>query len=284
MRHSSPELDRHLDECDFVVVDVETTGLSALKGDRICEIGVVKLRNGVVQQSIGTLIDPCRPVSPGAFAVNRISASMLAGAPKFADIAPSLVECFKGSIIVAYNAPFDLSFLMNECRLTGLPSPNKNVIDALQLARQLLPGLDRYHQESVARALGIPFPVKHRALEDAMITAQIFSACLSILKAFGYCTAGDCHRVDLHHLLQQVRLDRVHRALQEKRLLHMRYLSTTKAEISERTVTPLTILEQHTQRARISYLTAFCHAAKDERNFRVDRILDVQLVDSEALP
>ena len=61
-----------IDDCDFLVVDVETTGLSPEAGDRVCEIGAVKLRGGAVVDSFGSLIDPQRPISSGAYAVNGI--------------------------------------------------------------------------------------------------------------------------------------------------------------------------------------------------------------------
>src|SRR5947209_17916339 len=79
---SSPRLD----ETDFLVVDVETTGLSAEGGDRVCEVGAVKLRGGAIVATLGTLIDPRRPISNGAYAVNHISPEVPRDAPGFTHV------------------------------------------------------------------------------------------------------------------------------------------------------------------------------------------------------
>ena len=109
-------LDQHVDDADFLVVDVETTGLSVDSGDRVCEIAAVKLRGGAVVETFTSLIDPQRPISAGAYAVNQISPTMLRDAPIFSSIAKKLQTMMGGTILVAYNAPFDLSFLTNEFR------------------------------------------------------------------------------------------------------------------------------------------------------------------------
>ena len=89
---------------------------------------------------------------------------MVRNAPIFSEIAEKLLVLLEHSIVVAYNAPFDVSFLNSELLLAGYPRMKNTQVDALSLARQLLPGLGKYPQENVARILGIPFPVKHRAL------------------------------------------------------------------------------------------------------------------------
>src|ERR1051326_3455949 len=193
-----------LDDTDFLVVDVETTGLYADSGDRVCEIGAVKLRGGAVVDPLTSLIDPRRPVSPGAYSVNRISPEMLADAPVFEGIAERLWSMMEDATVVAYNARFDLSFLVSEFRLIGYPPIKNPVIDALAMARQIIPGIGKYPQENVARVLGIPFPVKHRALEDAMVTAHIFTMFTSMLKAY------DCPTTD--HLARRDLLQKIGRA------------------------------------------------------------------------
>jgi len=70
-------MDKKIDDVDFVVFDVETTGLSPKDGDRIVEIGALRYKNGQALDSFSSLLNPQRPVSPGAFAVNRISQEMV---------------------------------------------------------------------------------------------------------------------------------------------------------------------------------------------------------------
>ena len=271
--------DLHLDLTDFVVLDVETTGLSPNNGDRVCEIGAVKMRGGAVIETLGSLIDPKRPISPGAYEVNRISARMLEGAPLFESLAPRLKEMIEGAALVAYNAPFDMSFILNEFRIAGYPSLRNVVVDALTMARQLLPGLGRYPQENVARTVGIAFPVKHRALEDAMVTAQLFTMFTSILKAHDCTTCSDLHRKDLTQVLYAKRMNIVTHALLSRSNLWIKYLSPANGEISDRVVTPKECMDGKSGRAGSSYLIAYCHSAQAERNFRIDRILDLRLID-----
>ena len=276
-------LDLSIDEADYLVIDFETTGLSPNSGDRACEIGAVKLRGGAVMETFGTLINPERPVSAGAYAVNGISPQMLVGAPTFSEIAEKLWNMMDGTILVAYNAPFDVGFLTNEFRLAGYP-PLKNVTaDALSIARQLFPGLGKYPQENDARVAGIPFPVKHRALEDAMVTSQLFMIFCSILKAYDCISISDLARRDLTSLLNAKRLNLVNNALEHKRNIWIKYLSPTNFEITDRVVSPKECINTAAGRGYATYLIGYCHAAKGERNFRIDRILDLRIIDSTTV-
>jgi DNA polymerase III epsilon subunit family exonuclease len=282
MSRTSPA-SQHIDEADYLIIDFETTGLSPNNGDRVCELGAVKLRGGAVIQTMGTLIDPQRPVSSGAYAVNGISPQMLIGAPTFGEIAGQLRELMDSSIIVAYNAPFDYSFLMNEYALTDDTSLALQVVDALAMARQLLPGLGKYSQENVARLVGIPFPVKHRALEDAMVTAQLFTVFTSILKAYDCYTTDDLTRRDLGSVLNAKRMEIVGKALAAKNNLWIKYLSPTNAEITDRIISPKECIDITQGRSTSSYVIGYCHSAKGERNFRIDRMLDVRLVKNTTM-
>ncbi len=263
-----------IDESDFVVVDVETTGLSVENGDRVCEVAAVKLRGGAVMESFGSLIDPCRPISAGAYAVNRISVEMLADAPRFTEVAERLSGMFKGSVIVAYNAPFDVSFLTNEFRLSGFPALKNSVVDALPIARQVLPGLGRYPQENVARVVGIPFPVKHRALEDVMITAKLFLLFSSILKAHDMRRLNDLRRNDLRSRLEEKRRSIVEQSIEQKGNIWIKYL--IDAEITDRIVTPKELASQRFGKETSMLVFGYCHSSRSEQAFRIDRILDIR--------
>lgn len=271
-------LDQHLNDADFLVVDVETTGLSVERGDRVCEIGAVRLRGGAIIETFGSLINPQRPISAGAYAVNRISPQMVADAPIFPEVAEKLWTMMKNSILVAYNAPFDLSFLTYEFKLSGYPAIQNPVADALTLARQLIPGLSTYQQQNVAAVVGIPFPVKHRALEDTMTTAQLFTIFTLILKAYRCNVCSDLQRRDLLHVLSEQRISILQSAITSRANIWIKYLSPTNAEISERIVTPRECIEQRLGKTPAVYLIAHCHSADEERNFRIDRILDLRII------
>src|SRR5574342_52338 len=90
-------------------LDVETTGLSAWFGDRICEIAVLRCEGSRVVTSFDSLVNPDRPISPGAARVNGLRDSDLLGAPHFAEIAERVLTLIQDAVIVCHNVPFDLS-------------------------------------------------------------------------------------------------------------------------------------------------------------------------------
>ena len=278
-----PSQDLHLDDADYLVIDFETTGLSPDSGDRACEIGAVRLRGGAVMETFGTLIDPQRPVSPGAYAVNGISPQMLLGAPTFSEIAEKVWKMMDGTVLVAYNAPFDMGFLQHELRLSGYPRFANRVADALTIARQLFPGLGRYPQANVARVAGIPFPVKHRALEDAMVTSKLFTIFCSILKAYDCVSVGDLARRDLTTLLNAKRMNLVAGALERRQNIWIKYLSPADFQITDRVISPTECVSAGRERGSSGYLIGYCHLAKGERNFRIDRILDLRVIDTSSV-
>ncbi len=266
------------DLLDIAVVDLETTGLSADRGDRVCEIGIVRIRGGAVMETFGTLVDPTVPVSAGAYSVNGISPAMLVGAPLFGEVMPRVEALLRNAILVAYNAPFDMSFLRSEFRLNGTPVLTNPVVDVLPLARQLLPGRQRYPQSSVAALLRISSPVSHRALEDAMVTAKILMHFLSMLRAYDMRTLGDLRRGDLRDSLRARRGEKIESALASGEDLWIRYLSPADGEITQRIVTPAAGGSAPSFTPSSSELHGFCHILQARRTFRTDYILDIRPV------
>jgi DNA polymerase-3 subunit alpha (Gram-positive type) len=172
------ELERYA----WVAFDIETTGLDPWRGDRICEIAAVKFKEGRKIAQLHTLVNPERSIPAGAYRVHRITEWMVQGAPTISTILPQFLSFVEGSILVAYNAGFDLGFIEQEIRRQGRDCPSFQVVDVLELARRLLPEMERFSLERVAESLGIPFPRQHRALEDADVTAQVFIHFLTLLK------------------------------------------------------------------------------------------------------
>ncbi len=268
-----------LDEVEFTVIDVETTGLSPDKGDRVCEIGVVKIRGGAIIESFDTIINPQRRISPGAFSVNQITPEMIAAAPYFEDVAEKLSVILEHSIISGFNVKFDVSFIRNEFRLIGFPQFENLIIDVLALARQLLPGIGKYPLENVARVAAIPFPTKHRALEDTFVTAQLLTFFIKLLKSHDLTQVSDLQRANLKKIIQFRRRGIAEEAIASKTKLWIQYLSSYGNQISERVVVPKEILEVKENRSHSPYLIAHCFASAGERTFRFDKILDIKLVE-----
>ena len=165
---------RPLDEVPFVVLDFETTGLDPDSGDRVCEVGAVKLRGGVKGERFWTLVDPGRPVSQGAFSVHHITQEMLRGAPRMEEVLPELLEFLGEDVLAAYNASFEMKFLRSEMMYAGLPPPSNPVVDVLSLARRLLPGLVRVPEVSAAdwlRDLRLPSRAVELLLRPLLLAA-----------------------------------------------------------------------------------------------------------------
>lgn len=170
---------------NLAVLDVETTGLYPSCGDRICEVAVLRIEGGEERPSFSTLVDPGRPLSPGARRVNTISEQELAGAPCFEEVAQRLEDALSGAVIVGHNAPFDLRFVRSEFARLGRSLPVDRVIDTLALARKAytFPG---YALGTIARSLGFQPSGLHRALADARTTWLVLKRFWQELAAQGF--------------------------------------------------------------------------------------------------
>lgn len=160
----------------FIAFDVETTGLSPNQ-DRIVEIGAVSFREGKVDKTFSSLVNPRIPMPTAATSVNHITDDMLADAPNEEEAYPKFLE-FLGdalcgeTIICAHNAQFDLSFLCNTLSRLGIEA-DFEYIDTLALARKHLHGLENYKQGTIEAYFGLSNPAAHRAVSDAETCGQI---------------------------------------------------------------------------------------------------------------
>lgn len=157
----------------FIAFDLETTG--TVPGvDQIVEIGAVRFINGQPEAIFATLIDPQRPIPPGASAVNGIKDEMVQGKPLIESILPSFAEFCGSDTIVAHNAPFDAQFLIADIKKYETIAPKGVVLDTLPIARKVFPGLPNYKLGTLVQHLKIPTTNFHRAEEDASYCGQLF--------------------------------------------------------------------------------------------------------------
>lgn len=169
-------MNENIEAIEFSIFDTETTGLNSVTGDRIVELAGLKVKGQERIAQFNTLVDPGRLISPGAFAVNKITPEMLQDAPKMEKVMPRFLEFIQGSCLCCYNAEFDLGFLNNELKLLGYPAiANFIIIDVLTMAKKLLPGLPRYALWFVAGKLEVKLTQKHRAFADVEMTWEVFS-------------------------------------------------------------------------------------------------------------
>jgi DNA polymerase III epsilon subunit family exonuclease len=180
-----------LESARYVVVDLETTGLSP-GTSAICEIGAVLLDGLAAVRSFQTLVDPGRPLPPAVASLTGLVEVDLRRAPSAAAAVRSFLAFAGDSVLVAHNARFDLAFLGREVeRLTGR-RPTGPVVDTVGLARRLLAGrVARASLASLAHFFGTSVRPCHRALPDAEATAEILVALIGLAQERGARTVGD---------------------------------------------------------------------------------------------
>lgn len=163
-------------ECTFVVFDLETTGLDS-SHDRIIEIGAIKFKNFKPIDQLSSLVHTDLPLSPKIQKLTGITPNMLVDKPKVATLLTQFLEFIKGSILVAHNADFDLSFIKAECKrqLITLSWPT---LCSLKLARALLPGLERKNLDTLANHYSLKFEARHRSIGDAKVTLSVLEKLL----------------------------------------------------------------------------------------------------------
>ena len=177
----------------YVVFDIETTGFSPLN-NRIIEIGAVKVRGGVIQEKFSTFVNPEVPIPFRIEQLTGINDNMVLGAPVIGKVLSEFLEFCKGASLVAHNASFDVSFIARNAQVCGLEF-DPTVLDTVSLARLLLPQLNRYKLDTVAKTLNISLKNHHRAVDDAGATAEIFIAFLKMLKERGMQTLDEVNEL-----------------------------------------------------------------------------------------
>ena len=166
---------------EYVIFDVETTGLSAQGGDRIIEIAALKIKKFIVQDRFHFLINPKRALSPDATAIHGITDEMLADAPFSDKVLPGIIDFIGGACVAGHNARFDLGFVCFELATMGRRLRGETpVVDTLKMARELLPYLSSYRLGNVAHALGITVEETHRAMADVELTAGVLQRLMNI--------------------------------------------------------------------------------------------------------
>ncbi len=180
-------------EADYVVFDLETTGFSP-ENNRIIEIGAVKVQGGKITDKFSTFVNPQVPIPFRIEQLTSINDSMVIDAPPIEQILPQFMEFCEGCVMVAHNADFDMSFIKKNCMRQGMEC-RPTIVDTVGLARILLPNLNRFKLDTVAKALGVSLDNHHRAVDDAGCTAEIFVKFIDMLKARGIETLDEVNRL-----------------------------------------------------------------------------------------
>ena len=167
----------------YVVFDIETTGFSPEK-NKIIEIGAVKVVGGQITDRFSQFVNPEVPIPYEIEELTSIRDDMVMDAPKIEEVLPEFMKFCEGAVMVAHNAAFDMSFIRKNCDRQGLPC-EFTVADTVAMARYLLPQLNRFKLDTIAKALNIVLANHHRAVDDAGCTAEIFMKFIGMLRERG---------------------------------------------------------------------------------------------------
>lgn len=168
-------------DVSFLVVDVETTGISAWAGDRVTEVAAVYVKGGAVRDAFHSLVNPGRAIPPFITQLTGIDDALVRDAPRFGEIAGELAQHMVGRVFVAHNVRFDWNFLSAEYhRVASAPleSIAGEQLCTVRLARRFLAHLPRRNLDAVADHYGVAIDGRHRALGDARATAQVLMGLL----------------------------------------------------------------------------------------------------------
>ena len=232
----------------FVVFDIETTGFSAMK-DKIIEIGAVKVVDGKITERFSEFVNPQIPIPFRIEQLTSINDNMVKDAPTIDVILPKFEEFCRGCVMVAHNAEFDMSFIQKNYEDLGIEREDTSV-DTVGMARFLLPQLNRFKLDTVAKAVGVSLEHHHRAVDDAACTAEIFEKFIpmcrerditnldelnekgavsvsSVQKMPTYhaiiLAKNDVGRVNLYHLISDSHLIYYHRRPRVPKSLYLKY-------------------------------------------------------------
>ena len=244
-----PMLD--LSSARFAFLDLETTGLSPWFGDRICEVGIVLTEGRRIKQQVQMLVNPEHPLSLGAASTSGLTDEQLSTAASFADVAHEIVEF----------------------RRLGREIQIPNLVDTLLLARQNFE-LPSYSLHYLAEAFHVPMVDAHRALPDAHTGRGVFFAIMDSLKQY---------KKPLDEYIgiykspvwpnDGIQLPtELGEAIYSNKRMFIRYVNGEGIK-TERWITPKQVMGL----SDYVYLKAHCHLRNDERNFRLDRIIEVKI-------
>ncbi len=271
-----------IDEVPIVYLDVETTGLHPELGDRVVEIGALRCEGDEVLDAMQQLVNPQRRIGRGALAVHGITADMVADAPPFAQLATDVLGLLSGAIFVGHNAPFDLGFLAQEFASAGIDMPPMIALCTLRLSRRVY-RLPSHSLANVTEALGIDVVGEtHRAFTDVLLTKALFERISDTMWRQGIRTVRDYVTqqggpIQMTSSLPMEVPEAIREALADRCLLALRYRAQSGTE-TQRIVRPYRVV----RRGGKLLLQGHCLLRDKERTFRIDRIIEIDVVDELA--
>lgn len=288
MKMSAKLAPGNLNQVSFVAFDTETTGLSPIAA-RLVELSAVRFRvTGEIIDTFSTLINPGIEIPAEATSVHGITDEMVEGEPPYSEAVPRFMEWLEedNTVLIAHNAPFDLAFLEVCLARLGKDVPDYPVLDTLQMSRRFLTDAPSHQLSGLVEYLGLTGGSFHRALADSRHVAHVFR---KIVETMGEIDTWETltemtNPLFFTDLVQECKdqtealapaFQPFHEAIESKTPIRIVYKGMNE---SSRVVTPNVM---HSWRGNL-YLNAYCHSAQSERTFRMDRIVNFDVLTSAA--
>lgn len=204
----------------YAVVDLETTGHSSTKGDRIIQIAIVLMKNGEVIERYNRFVHPKQKIPPFIRQLTNIQNEDVEHAKPFEDIAEEVRDLLEGTVFVAHNTDFDLPFLQHEFERCGVRQWSGKQVDTVELTKIVFPTLPSYRLQDIAEYFEIALPSAHRADDDAEATTHLLKVCMDKLEAIPMQTLEQLHaksfmlKSDISFLMYEV-LKKVRKNVQQ---------------------------------------------------------------------
>ena len=205
-----------INNCSFVILDTETTGLEASMGDKIISLAALKIRNSLIQENefLDELINPERDIPWESVKIHRITDEHVRGKPTLPELQSKINLFLKKSILIGHNIEFDKKFIYQDAANSDLSKRMKKItsIDTIYLTAALYPDLENYNLSYLCEHFNIRTndQIKHSALGDCWITARLFLHLLHKAKEKNITTASGllklCNQgAKLHHLIRNAK-------------------------------------------------------------------------------
>lgn len=259
----------------FVIIDVETTGLSPQYGDRVVEVAALKCCGKKIIAKFEALIDPQRRIPYEVSMIHGITAEMVEGEPVFGEIASEFMAFIKGSCLVGHNVKFDIKFLNNELELAGWPLiDNTTVLDTIKMAKGLIPAKEKYSLERVAQYLHIIKPQVHRAMSDVEITYDVLCKLLDIAAGRGLDQMAQSQIIfgadKLKKQYKTKKMASINAAMEDRGSVKILYLSPRYGAFYKE-VYPVEVKGL----GRDMELVARCCLTNGEASYEIDRVIQI---------
>ncbi|REK77936.1 3'-5' exonuclease [Paenibacillus paeoniae] len=188
-------LDIPLKELEIVVFDLETTGFNPNNGDEIISFGAVVVRGGEIieDESFYSLVNPKRVIPKAIVELTGITNEMVREAPDLMKVLHDFMAFVGRRLLVAHASGHDKQFLNAALWRTSKVNLNHRVLDTMMIAKWLEPGLENYSLDDLLMKHGIPITERHHALEDSLMTAQLWHVYLRRIVERNIVTLGDMY-------------------------------------------------------------------------------------------